>query len=129
MDMTVRFPGGLVVEAGWKGHVIRTDQPEREGGTNTAPAPFDLFLASIATCAGLYAYRFCQERNIPTDALTVGMDVERDPEKKRIAALRIRLGLPPGFPEKYRAAIVRAVDTCAVKRHLHEPPEIEVALV
>ena len=33
---------------------IHTDQPAPAGG-DSAPSPFDLFLASIATCMGFYA--------------------------------------------------------------------------
>jgi ribosomal protein S12 methylthiotransferase accessory factor len=50
MEMT--FPGGVVVEAHLEGTTIRTDQPVSHGGGGTAPAPFELFLASIGTCAG-----------------------------------------------------------------------------
>lgn len=126
MDMTLSFPGGFVVEAAWKGHTIRTDQPIRDGGTDTAPAPFDLFLASIATCMGFYAVRFCTQREIPTDGLAVSMSLDRDHEKKRISKITVNVRLPDGFPEKYRAAILRAMETCAVKRHVLEPPEFEL---
>jgi ribosomal protein S12 methylthiotransferase accessory factor len=34
--------------------------------------------------------------------------------------------LPPDFPEKYKAAVIKAADTCTVKKHLLEPPEIQV---
>jgi ribosomal protein S12 methylthiotransferase accessory factor len=37
--------------------------------------------------------------------------------------------LPAGFPEKYREAITRAVDQCAVKRHLDHPPRLATVLV
>ena len=42
--------------------------------------------------------------------------------------LRIVLDLPEGFPEKYRAAIERAVDHCAVKKHILEPPRFELVV-
>lgn len=128
MEMNVRFPQGVVVEAEWKNHVIRTDQPERDGGSDSAPAPFDLFLASIATCAGFYALRFCQERSIDTTGLGLTMSLERNPEEKRIARMKINLTLPPGFPEKYNGAIIRAMDQCAVKRHIIEPPEFDITV-
>lgn len=128
MEMTVRFPQGLIVEAEWKNHVIRTDQTVKDGGTDSAPAPFDLFLASIATCAGIYALRFCQERSIDTAGLALTMSMERNPEEKRISKIGITLTTPPGFPEKYRPAIIRAMDQCAVKRHIMEKPEFEIAL-
>lgn len=126
--MTVSFPGGVAVDATYKGHTVHTDQPVKAGGGDTAMAPFDLFLASIATCMGLYALRFCQERDLPTEGLGLTLDPVRDEEKKMIVTVRVQLALPPGFPEKYRGAIERAVDLCAVKKHIHEPPKFELQL-
>lgn len=129
MPMEMRFPGGVVVEAIHGGMPIRTDQPEKAGGGGSAPSPFDLFLAAIGTCAGFYALRFCQERELPTEGLALSMDWERSPETKLITTIRIDVKLPASFPEKYRGAILRAIDQCAVKKHLVEPPKIEVATV
>lgn len=126
MPMEVRFPGGVAVEALHAGLTIRTDQPAAAGGGGTAASPFDLFLASIATCAGFYALRFCQERGLSTEGLGLAMTWERSTETKLISKIRIELKLPEGFPDKYRPAILRATDQCAVKKHLVAPPEIEV---
>lgn len=126
--MKVTFPGGMAVDAEFKGHTIHTDQPEKNGGANSAPAPFDLFLASIATCAGLYAMRFCERRGFSPGELSVTLDPVRDPEGKRLSALCLEVHLPDGFPEKYHPAIVRAIDQCAVKRAIVDPPEIEVQI-
>jgi len=38
--MEVTFDGGKVITAHINGHIIRTDQPEKIGGTNTAPTAF-----------------------------------------------------------------------------------------
>lgn len=122
----ISFPGGVAVNAELGGHAIRTDQPERSGGAGSAPAPFDLFLASIGTCAGFYALRFCQQRSIDTAGLEVALEATPDPENKRIGRITLEVELPPRFPEKYRDAIIRAMNQCSVKRHILEPPEIEV---
>lgn len=129
MSMEITFPGGLAVNASFKGFTVATDQRPDHGGGGSAPEPFDLFLTSIGTCAGLYALRFCQERGLATDGLALTLDVERDPERKRVAAVHLEIQLPEGFPEKYRAAIVRAADQCAVKRHILEPPRFEITTV
>ena len=42
-EMKVSFPGGLRVDAEYKGFVIKTDQPVYAGGDGSTPAPFDLF--------------------------------------------------------------------------------------
>ena len=126
MHMDVTFPGGLAVQAGFRGFSVLTDQRPEHGGAGSAPEPFSLFLASIGNCAGLYALRFCQQRGIPTEGLALTLDTERDAERDRIATIRLEIHLPEGFPEKYREAIVRAVDQCAVKRHILEPPRFEL---
>ncbi len=123
----VRFPGGRKVEAVVGGHAVLTDQPVSAGGEDAGPSPFDLFLASIAACSGFYALRFCQERRIETAGLKVSMEIERDPARKRVERLKIAVDLPEGFPERYRDALLRAIGQCTVKRHLEEPPAIELA--
>jgi len=129
MSMIVSFPGGVAVTARYKGFEIRTDQPEGSGGGNSAPSPFDLFVASLGTCAGFYALRFCQQRQLATEGLELTVDIDRNPESKRLDQVAIRLHLPAGFPDKYRAAIIRATDQCAVKQALLDPPEISVTAV
>jgi putative redox protein len=122
MAMTVTFTGGQGVSAHYEGLTIDTDQD------GSKPAPFDLFLASLATCAGFYALAFMQQRGIDDSGSELTMDWQRDPETRLIATIRIRLRLPDGFPEKYRDAILRAMDQCAVKRHLDKAPAIEATL-
>ncbi|MCP4660562.1 MAG: osmotically inducible protein OsmC [bacterium] len=124
--MEISFPGGMGVDSHFKGHTIHTDQPETAGGQDSGPAPFDLFLASIGTCAGFYAARFCEQRQIATGGLRVTLEPVRDQKMQRIGKIRIELKVPADFPEKYRKPLVRAVDQCAVKRHILEPPEFEV---
>jgi hypothetical protein len=77
----------MSVDAHYKGHTQQTDQPQKSGGSDTAPSPFDLFMISIATCMGLYALRFCQERDIPTDDLRLSLDPIRDEWKKMVATV------------------------------------------
>jgi putative redox protein len=129
MDMTITFPGGAAVDAHFKGFTVHTDQTPEHGGGGTGPEPFDLFLASLGACAGLYALRFCQQRAIDTAGLGVKLSTAKDPGAPRLRAVSLEILLPPGFPEKYRDAIVRAADQCPVKRHILEPPALEVVAV
>ena len=118
----------MKVNAHHGAHTVETDQPLGAGGTDTALSPFDLFLAAIATCGGLYAMRFCEQRGIPIDGLHLTLDTVRDEQTHRLSTIRLDLMLPEGFPEKYREAIVRAVDQCAVKRAIADPPKFEIAV-
>ena len=123
MTIDVTFDGGKKVNAVVHDFTIKTDQPVRGGGENTAPAPFSLFLASLATCAGYYVKAFCDQRNIPADDITLAMDYEVNPATHLIRKFIIEINVPADFPEKYDAAVINAAAVCAVKRHLN--PEIE----
>ena len=129
MAMEITFPGGVAVTAEHKGFVIPTDQPEASGGNNNNPSPYDLFLASLGTCAGFFALRFIQQRGLSTEGLNLTLDTVRNPETKRLDLVRIEIRLPEGFPEKYRNAVIKSVDQCAVKRVMLDPPEFEVETV
>ncbi|MBN1273121.1 MAG: OsmC family protein [Candidatus Aminicenantes bacterium] len=120
-DMVVTFHGGSRVNARYKGFVIETDQPVYSGGDGSAPAPFDLFLASIATCAGYYVLEFCKKRGISWEKISLVLKKEIDPEKKRIIRLVLEVKLPADFPDKYLNAVIRAVDICSVKRYIIDP--------
>ncbi len=128
-DFKVTFPGGVKVDATFREFTLHTDQPVRDGGENTAPSPFILFLASLATCAGYYVISFCQSRKIPTEGIGLTMRTERDAKGKMIALVSIEISLPPDFPEKYVSAVVKAAEQCTVKAHLQFPPDIETKAV
>lgn len=125
-EMEIVFPGNKKVDAILDGQVVKTDQPIQAGGDGTAPAPFDLFLASIGTCAGIYVLGFCQARGIKTDGIKLIQRMNYNYQKRLFDKIEIEIVLPPDFPEKYKAAVVHAADNCAVKKHLIDPPEIVV---
>ena len=125
--MRITFEGSKKVIAEFNGRQIVTDQPVRAGGDGPAPAPFDLFLASIGTCAGIYVKSFCDQRGIPTEGISLEQDMKFNPETHMISHLDIKIILPEDFPEKYKDAVVNSANLCAVKRHLHNPPVMTVS--
>ena len=125
MAMEISFPGGKKVDADFKGFTIKTDQAERDGGEGSAPTPTFLFLASLGTCAGIYALNFCEKREIDTAKLRLVVDFQTDQKTHMVNKVVMKLTLPPDFPEKYIPAIVKSMNLCYVKKHLHEPPAFD----
>lgn len=123
MDMKyeISFGGGKKVSARVRVFTINTDQPIADGGQETAPSPFELFLASIGTCAGFYVLSFCQARAIPVDAIRLTQTITRNDTNHMVEKIDIDITLPPDFPEKYKAAVIRAADSCTVKKQLSSP--------
>jgi len=122
----ITFDGNKKVSAHLREFTIHTDQQEQGGGENTAPSPLELFLVSLGTCAGFYVASFCQSRAIPTDKMSIVQTVFRNDTTHMVEKITLDIILPPDFPEKYKSAIIKAADTCSVKKHLMTPPEIQV---
>jgi putative redox protein len=81
MFMEIVFPQGDRVEAHSNGNVITTDQD------GSAPTPFELFLASIGTCAGIYVSRFCRQRGLPTTDIRIRQTMRVDPATRMVAGI------------------------------------------
>ena len=128
-EMVIRLSGKKRIDASYQGFEIKTDQSPKNGGDASAPEPFDLFLASVGTCAGYYALSFCETRKIPTDGIRLVQTWERDPKSRRLTKIRIDIIVPPTFPEKYHKALVKAASYCSVKRVLDDPPVLETQTV
>ncbi|HDP95789.1 MAG TPA: osmotically inducible protein OsmC [Candidatus Aminicenantes bacterium] len=126
MEMRIHFPGGKQVTAEYSGFSIATDQPVGSGGDGSAPAPFDLFLASLATCAGIYVLQFLRQRDLPTEGLELVQRHEWNQETGHLDRVMLTIHLPQGFPEHYRKAIIQAAGLCAVKKHLESPPAFQI---
>lgn len=118
MDMKVEFPGGKRVDTVIGGFTIKTDQTIRNGGDGSAPEPFSLFLASMASCAGIYVLSFCQHRGLSTDGVFLTMSTEVDPAKRMIGKAKINIIVPDAFPQKYHAPLIRSAEQCAVAKHI-----------
>jgi ribosomal protein S12 methylthiotransferase accessory factor len=127
MDMIIDFPGGARVDAHFGPYTIHTDQPPHAGGGASAPTPFATFLAALGTCAGIYVLGFCQRRGIATDGLRLVQHVETEPGTGMVRMVRLEIELPADFPERYREAVIRAAEQCAVKKHLEHPPAFAIS--
>ncbi len=125
-DMEITFPGGKKVNALLHGFEIATDQPPGGGGDGSAPTPFDLFLASLGTCAGIFALGFIQSRGLNTEGLGISVSFERDQATHLLKKASMRIKLPKDFPAKYKDAVIKAAEQCLVKRTMDNPPEFGI---
>lgn len=123
MEMEITFPGEAQVDARVGDMVITTNQD------GSAPSPFNLFLASIGTCAGIYVVSFCRQRDLPLEGIRIRQRTRSNPETRMVEGIDLDIEVPPDFPEKYHAALVRSANQCAVKKHLAQPPAVEVRTV
>jgi ribosomal protein S12 methylthiotransferase accessory factor len=122
MEMIIDFPGGSRVDAHFGSFTVATDQPP----VASAPSPFEIFLSSIGTCAGIYVLGFCRQRNLPTEGIRIVERINHSPVSGMVETIGLEIEVPAGFPEKYRDALIRAAELCAVKKHLEKPPRFDI---
>lgn len=123
--LTITFPGGRQVAADIRGHHVLTDQPVAKGGHDTAPSPYELFLASIGTCAGIFVQGFCAARGLSLDGVRLHERPVHGPEGT-LRSVELELELPEGFPERYREPLVRVMEQCSVKKAIAAQPTFAV---
>ena len=122
MEMIIDLPGGSGLDAHFDNFTIPTDQPPLA----SAPTPFDTFLSSIGTCAGIYILGFCKQRNLPTEGIRIVQRMHSSPTTHMVEKIDLEIQVPPEFPEKYRASLINSAELCKVKKHLEHPPKFEV---
>lgn len=127
-EIIITLPHQRRIDAQLGEYVVHTDQPKDNGGEGVAPSPFDLFLASLGTCAGIFVQGFCAKRGLSTEGIRL---IERPSygEGGVLKAIDIELQLPPTFPEKYKEAVVRVASECSVKKAIAAQPQFTVHAV
>jgi putative redox protein len=123
MEMIIDFPGGSRVDAHFGPFTVATDQSP----SSSAPSPFEVFLSSIGTCAGIFVLSFCQQRDLPTKGMQIVERVHRNPQSKMVENIELEIQVPADFPEKYRDSLVHSAQLCTVKKHLENPPHFVIS--
>jgi putative redox protein len=114
----VRWVSGVTFEAG------RPDSPKVriDGDAQTAPSPFDLLLAAIATCASVDVVTILEKQRTPIQALEVRVEanrVESTPRRLATALLHFSIAAPGTTIEKATRAVELSVTKyCSVRSSL-----------
>ncbi len=127
-QLVVTLPHNRRADAQVRHFVVPTDQPVDNGGDDSAPTPYETFLASIGACVGVTVQGFCAKRGLAFEGIRV---VQRNHfgDDGILAGADIDVELPPDFPEKYREAVLRVAGQCSVKRAIAAQPRFEVRAV
>jgi putative redox protein len=127
-SLLARPAGGRKIAIAMRDHVVVTDQPERAGGTDTAPTPLELLGAALAGCVALYVQKFCEAEGLSWE----GVKVEAKPfwreNPGRVGRYDVTVHLPEGFPHSHRAAVEQAASDCPVHHTLRQMPEIVIGV-
>jgi ribosomal protein S12 methylthiotransferase accessory factor len=120
-ELIITLDGKRRITAHIGAHEIRTDQPVSKGGEDSAPSPFDVFLASLGTCAGIFLQGFCATRGIDTSGIRIHELPHYDGQGV-LKSVELAVDLPVDFPARYKEPLLRVIEQCSVKRAIAAKP-------
>jgi uncharacterized OsmC-like protein len=127
MEVTVEHLGALQFEIKARQHTIACDQPPENGGYDEGMTPPELFLASLASCAGFYAAQYLRKFKLASEGTHVRVVADKVKEPvPRMDNFRIEIETPVDLSEQHRAGVERAVHQCLIHNTLLHPPKIAI---
>ena len=115
-------------------HFLRADEPEKYGGSNLGPTPYDLLLMSLGACTSMTLRMYANRKKLPLDDIEVRLVHERvhaedcvDCEH-RIERITRRITLSGDLDEAQRQRLLEIADRCPVHRTLESDPQIVTEL-
>jgi uncharacterized OsmC-like protein len=125
----VSFLDGEAYEIAVAGHRLIVDQPTESGGTDSAPTPTELFVASLASCVAFYAGRYLTRHGYNRTGLAVTASYDLAPDRPaRVGAIRIAVKVPTELPEARWPALAAVAAHCTVHNTLRNPPDVHIEL-
>jgi putative redox protein len=113
---------------GVRQHVLEVDQPKGDGGTDAAPTPTELFVASLASCVAFYARRYLSRHDLPIAGLAVTATFTMADRPARVGEINLAVTVPEGMPAERRAALLAVASHCTVHNTLEQSPQVTVDL-
>ena len=102
---------------------VHTDMPREAGGENSAPNPFEMFMASFLACQGVFAMSYIEKNAMNKQDFSFRAQPVFD-DKGLITKMTTIVKIPSDFPKEKEAAFINVLKTCKVGKHLTFEKEI-----
>ena len=121
----VEHDGGDRFTSRVRDHLVVTDQPNADGGTDAGPTPVELLVTSLASCVAHYAHRYLVRHGVDAAGLAVDANFTMATDRPaRIASMTITVTPPADRHDAFLAV----ASHCTVHNTLEHPPGITIAL-
>lgn len=119
-------------------HYFTADEPERFGGENFGPTPYDLIAAGLAACTAMTLQMYAKRKKWNLENVTVHIDhsrthaVDTEHEEKNSAKIDTfskYIELPPDLSTEQKKRLVEIGDRCPVHKTLTSNIQIHSQLL
>ena len=116
-------------------HRLMSDEPEKYGGSNLGPTPYELLLMSLGACTSMTMRMYANRKKLPLEDIKVKLDHERvhaedcvDCDKKSELITR-SISLQGNLSDEQLNSLLSIADKCPVHRTLESDLKIATELV
>lgn len=128
MNLSVTYRGGTKFHIQSGAHVVVTDQPAEDGGTNAGMSPVELFVGSLVSCIAYFVARYCGRHQIDCEGFVVDAEYDMAEQPHRVGSVSIRIQLPAELNPSDRERLLRVAEGCTVHQSLYKPPKVHLRL-
>lgn len=125
-----------IISAGGK-HVLKSDEPEDHGGTDTGPTPYDLLLSGLGACTTMTMRMYADRKKIPLVRASVTLSHEKihgrdcaecETKDGKVDRITREIRLEGKLNEDQRQSLLAIAEKCPVHRTLHGEVLVESRL-
>ena len=128
MEVKVSHLGQVKFSIQSRSHTILCDQPQENGGEDTAMTPPELMLASLGSCAAFYAVQYLNTRHLAESGVEVRVTAEKLKQPARLGKFNIHVTCPVALSQEHTEGLMRSVHACLIHNTLMSPPEVHIEL-
>ena len=104
------------IEAG--GHALFADEPEKLGGANAGPAPYDLLLSALGACTAITLRMYADRKEWPLESLEVDLRLSGDKDNRKVDRVLTLTGLDDAQAARLADVAERTPVTLTLKQGL-----------
>lgn len=83
-------------------HALKSDEPERLGGADSGPAPYQLLLASLGACTSITLRMYAERKGWELGTVRIGLALSRDESGVESVTREISVSAPLDADQRAR---------------------------
>ncbi len=126
--ITTTYKGEMLFECQMGNHTVVVDVPASMGGSDRAPTPPEIFVASLGSCVGAFVAQYCNRTGINAEGMTVDVTFDKAEDPTRLRNIKAIVNLPHGDYGARKDAILRVAEHCPVHETITTMEGLEIIL-